>query len=86
MQAMIKFGADIGVIVPAEGFQHFSDEGLGIVIVEAAFSFRLFDERDSASGEDVALGENFLRFGAQLFIGDEVKAQKRGEDAERVVF
>lgn len=86
MQAVIKLGTDIGAVMPAEGFQHFSNKGFFIFFKKAAFGFGFFDKSNGACREDIALRQNVLRLSAQLFIGDKVEAQQRGENAERIVF
>ncbi len=42
MQAVIKLGTDIGAVMPAEGFQHFSNKGFCIFFQEGRLRLRLF--------------------------------------------
>ena len=46
VQAVIHIGADIGAVVPAEGFKRFGHEQVGIGLVEPTLAFRLFREVD----------------------------------------
>ena len=84
VQLAVKFGRDIGAVVPAEGFQHFRDEGRGVVLGQAALGLGLFHQRHGALGEDLPLGQDRLGLGAQSAVRDQVEPQERGEDAEGV--
>lgn len=84
VQAVIHGRADIGLVVPAEGFKHFRDEAVGIGLGETAIMLGLFGEREGERREDLTAGEDFFGFGAQVLVVDQVEAQQRGEDAERV--
>ena len=61
--------------MPAEGFQHFFDEALGICFVQAAVALALFGQGDGAVGENVALGEGFLSLLAQGGVVNQFQTQ-----------
>ena len=73
-----------GLAVPAEGLQRLADEFIGLGIGEAAVGLGLGDQRQRALGEDVAARQDGGGLGAQRLVGNQVQAQQRGEDAERV--
>ncbi|MCY1311641.1 hypothetical protein D9M70_619640 [compost metagenome] len=60
VQTLVHVGADIGLVVPAEGFEHFRDETLSVGFVETAVTFSLFGQFDSDGRKDPALGEDRL--------------------------
>src|SRR5690606_411375 len=85
VEAMVKLGTDVGMIMPAESLQHFCNEDLRITFIKATIGFCLFDKRNCARREDLALRENLFRFCTQLFVRNQVKAQERREHTEWIV-
>ncbi len=84
MQRLIGGVVDGGVLVPAEGFQDRLDEAFGLVGVEAALAFAELEQLACLLGEDVTAGENGGGPTPQLVVADQLQAQQRGEDAERI--
>ena len=84
MQAVVHVFRDIGLIMPAEGFQHLLHEAVGIRLIEPTALFGRFHQRNGLIREDLTLVQDSLGFGPQRLIGDEVQPQQRGENAEGI--
>lgn len=85
VQRVVGRQVDRGIAVPAEGFQCFLDEALGIGLRQAAVTLGLVDQCQRAVGEDAAARKDLRRFGTQRFVFDQLQAQQRGEHAERIL-
>jgi hypothetical protein len=58
VQALVHVRANDGVVVPAEGFEHFGHEAGGVGGIKATVTLGLLDQPDGFVGENLARGEN----------------------------
>ena len=84
MQRLIRFFIDRRVVMPAKGFQRFTDKFLPLCRGQATLLVVKGHQRPTARREDIASGKNTRRFVTQRRVVNQLQTQQRGKNTKRI--